>query len=116
MNKLLVLVILVFSSNIGAATLTTEGYVITIEVNCSEGNVTCNDVSYTGVSRKSGNSIELKGETWHATCADGITPCRFLGYRFKNGSFSYLVLQSGLLQVFRGENEILVSEMGTWLY
>lgn len=116
MIRLIVLLVMVFSMDLGAATLTTENYVVTIVVNCSEGNVTCDDVSYKGVSKKSGNSIELKGETWHTTCADGITPCKFLGYRFKNGSFTYLVLESGLLQVSRSESDVLVLENGTWIY
>ncbi|MEL0635366.1 hypothetical protein V6259_01115 [Marinomonas sp. TI.3.20] len=32
----------------------------------------------------------------------GVTPCRFRGYIFKNGSHRYLVHQSGLLQVLQG--------------
>ena len=116
MKKIAFLCLMLFNVNISAATLTTENYIVTIKVNCSEGNVTCNDVTYEGLSKKSGNSINLKGGTWHSLCADGITPCRFLGYKFKNGSFNYLVYESGLLQIIQDENKVLVEENGKWQY
>ena len=116
MKKIIFLCILIFSVSTIASTLTTDNYTVTIEVHCSEGNVTCSDVSYEGVSKKSGNSIKLKGETWHSVCADGVTPCRFLGYKFKNGSYKYLVHESGLLQVIKGKTKVLVEEHGKWQY
>ncbi|HET8791985.1 MAG TPA: hypothetical protein VFM75_12320 [Modicisalibacter sp.] len=97
-----------------AATLITPNYVVTIESHCAEGNVTCDDITYTGKSRKSGNAITLKGTTWHTLCADGVTPCRFLGYRFKNGNITYSATQGGKLVVVRNETEVLVSEEGDW--
>ncbi|HET8789902.1 MAG TPA: hypothetical protein VFM75_01715 [Modicisalibacter sp.] len=97
-----------------AEALVTPNYVVTIESHCAEGNVTCDDVTYTGKSRKSGNAITLKGTTWHTLCADGVTPCRFLGYRFKNGNSTYFVTQGGKLLVVRNETEILVNEEGDW--
>ena len=45
--------------------LTTPSFTITIDVRCPEGNVTCDDVRYVGVSRKSGQSIRLTGRTHH---------------------------------------------------
>lgn len=116
MKKFILLCLLLFSVGASATTLITDNYVVTIDVNCSEGNVSCNDVTYEGVSRKSGNSISLKGETWHSLCADGITPCKFLGYIFKKGSYNYLVYESGLLQITLGENKVLVERNGMWVY
>lgn len=55
----------------------------------------------------------LTGGTWHTACADG-SPCRFLGYRFQDGNVSYRVHQSGLLEVVRGRDEVLLSEQGEW--
>lgn len=52
----------------------------------------------------------------HTLCSDGVTPCRFLGYEFMNGNIAYRVFESGLLQVVRGENEVLVEEQGEWPY
>ncbi len=102
------------STSAVASTLTTSSYNVTVSQNCTEGNVTCDDVSYKGVSRKTGKSIELNGTTMHSMCADGVTPCRFLGYEFVNGDITYKVLESGILQVIRGDSEVLLEEKGTW--
>lgn len=97
-----------------AETLTTKNYIVTVNNNCEEGNVTCDNVTYQGISKQTGKAITLKGSTKHSMCADGVTPCRFLGYEFKNGNVTYLVLESGLLQVFQGESEVLLEEQGEW--
>lgn len=96
--------------------LETENYKIVITKDCDEGEVSCEEITYVGTSKRSGNSIHLKGKTLHQTCADGITPCRFLGYRFQNGNISYNVYESGLLQVIREPQEILIEEQGSWSY
>ncbi len=96
------------------STLTTKNHTVTISQLCPEGYVTCNNVKYVGVSNRSGNKIELNGTTLHTVCADGKTPCRFLGYEFKNGNVTYRVLESGLLQVLQGESKVLLEENGTW--
>ena len=101
-----------FAPALLASTLNTPSFAITIEVRCEEGNVTCDNVRYVGVSKKTGNSISLKGKTIHTKCKDG-TPCRFLGYEFKSGSTFYRVLEEGRLEVTRG-NKILVDEAGDW--
>jgi len=93
--------------------LVTESFDITIEVRCQEGVVGCDKVHYTGVHRKTGRSIKLVGQERHTRCADGVTPCRFLGYVFKNGDVSYAVLDDGTLSVKRGER-VLVQERGAW--
>ena len=94
-------------------TLTTPGYVVRIEVGCAEGEVSCDKVRYEGTDRRSGASITLRGRTLHTTCADGVTPCRFLGYVFKRGGVSYTVLESGALVVRRG-GRTLLEEAGRW--
>lgn len=97
------------------STLETPHYSVTITVHCAEGNVSCDQVTYQGTSKRSGNAITLRGATWHTYCADG-SPCRFLGYRFENGDYRYLVQESGLLEVLRGESDVLVREQGEWHY
>jgi hypothetical protein len=97
-----------------AATLTTDSYVVTIATNCEEGSVTCDNVTYRGLSKQTGKAITLKGSTKHTTCSEGITPCRFIGYEFKSGNITYLVLDSGLLQVFKDKSEVLLAEQGKW--
>jgi hypothetical protein len=118
MKKIIALsgLILLFFPNLALAeTFTSENYAIAIEQNCAEGEVTCDNVSYQGVAKKTGNRIELKGSTWHSMCPDGVTPCQFLGYWFENGNTSYSVSVFGLLQIRRGD-EIIVQEQGVWSY
>jgi hypothetical protein len=93
--------------------LDTPSYVVNIEVQCPEGNVTCDDVIYTGKSKKSGKTVRIKGSTWHTVCADGVTPCRFIGYKFRSGKTTYLVTQDGDLTVTQGKN-VLLDEHGQW--
>lgn len=112
-------VLLVASMPVHAAqTLTTANFVITITSHCPEGSVSCDDVSYRGVAKKTGKAITLKGSTMHTTCADGVTPCRFLGYAFRNGDVRYWVWESGLLEVRQGgaKGKLLVEEKGEWSY
>ncbi|MFC3153452.1 hypothetical protein ACFOEK_20595 [Litoribrevibacter euphylliae] len=116
MKPYLVLVMCSLVFPVFGATLTTSNYVISVETHCEEGMVVCDDVSYIGTSKKSGNSIRLKGETWHTVCADGVTPCRFIGYRFKNGDITYQVMDSGVLQVIQGQDKVLLEEQGEWRY
>lgn len=97
-----------------AGTLTTKNYIVEITRNCEEGVVSCDNVTYRGISKQTGKAITLKGSTKHTTCADGITPCRFLGYEFKSGNITYLVLESGLLQVLKGKSKVLLEERGKW--
>lgn len=106
---------LAFSASLRADTLTTASFKISIERHCEEGDVSCDRVSYLGESRKSGAKLALRGKTVHTRCADGMTPCRFLGYQFKSGRTTYLVLEEGRLQVRRGD-KLLVDEAGEWSY
>ena len=112
MKKLLTIAL--FSFTASAADLETDNYLIDIQSNCGEGDVSCNQMIYKGTSKKSGNSITLEGSAWHTLCADGVTPCRFLGYKFENGNITYYVHQDGLLEVVRNRDEVLLSEQGKW--
>jgi hypothetical protein len=113
---LLMLALLPFAISVNASDLETPHYQVQIDTRCAEGNVTCDQVIYQGKSKVSGNSIELIGETWHTTCADGVSPCRFLGYRFRNGNVIYYVHETGYLEVIRNKAETQVSEQGQWQY
>lgn len=101
------------SSQAFARNLITDGFEITIQSKCEEGEVSCDKYIYNGVSRKTGQSIQLKGSSWHTLCDDG-SPCRFLGYRFKNGNIVYYVHQDGTLEVIKDGEKVLVSEKGVW--
>jgi hypothetical protein len=94
-------------------TLTTPSFIVRITVNCSESSVTCDDVKYVGTSKKTGESIRLRGKTKHSMCADRVTPCSFQGYEFWNGETYYRVLDDGRLSVLQ-KNRLLLEERGRW--
>lgn len=93
--------------------LLTPGFRVVVKRRCPEGMVVCDRVSYLGVDRQSGASLRLMGKTRHVTCADGVTPCRFLGYEFRHGAYLYMVSDDGRLEVSRS-GTILRSEQGEW--
>jgi hypothetical protein len=95
------------------STLTTPSCELTIEINCPEGNVTCENVKCSRVDKQTGKMITLTGRTMHTLGADWVTPSRFLGYVFTSGSVTYYLFEDGTFQVARG-SEVLVLEMGTW--
>lgn len=97
-----------------ADTLTTKQFRIEIQRNCAEGNVTCNRVSYRGKDLKTGKSIRLSGKTMHTKCADGVTPCRFIGYEFRNREYRYIVTEYGNLDIYQGK-KLILSQPGTWV-
>lgn len=97
----------------GGQVLITPGFRIVITRHCAEGMVICDQVSYRGEDRQTGASITLIGSTLYHFCADGMTPCQFLGYVFYNGSTVYEVSDLGLLRVVQG-TRILLEEQGAW--
>ncbi|MFL9877012.1 hypothetical protein PQR63_01355 [Herbaspirillum rhizosphaerae] len=101
------------SVDAGASTLTTLSFVIDIEEHCGEGSVGCDNVSYVGTSKKTGKRIKLRGKSMHTLCADGVTPCRFLGYEFRNGTTLYEVQEDGTLVIMQGK-KVLLQETGEW--
>lgn len=100
------------ASPLTASTLKTANFTITIESRCPEGEVSCDEVSYVGVSKRTGASISLLGTTLHSECKDG-SPCRFQGYEFRSGTVVYRVYEDGMLEVSDG-SRVLVSERGEW--
>jgi hypothetical protein len=101
-----------FAGIANAETLKTKNFSIKITVNCPEGNVTCNDVTYFGKDLKTGKSIRLTGKTIHSVGADGVTPSRFLGYEFRNNSYVYRVTADNQLLVYKGK-KLILQEQGT---
>ncbi len=116
MKKLIILIGLSLIASAQADVLITKHYKITIKNNCKEGVVGCNNISYHGVSKKTGKGIKLKGKEIYKMCADGVTPCRFLGYKFNSGKVVYFISQEGeygRLEVTNGE-KVLINEKGSW--
>ena len=116
MKLILFLLLLVPFAFTFAQQLDTPNYTVEIQQLCPEGEVQCQQVLYKGTSKVSAASIELKGKAWHSLCADGVTPCRFLGYQFNNGRIRYLVHESGLLQVIGSSGKVVLEEQGVWDY
>jgi hypothetical protein len=94
-------------------TLETAGFIVRIVQQCEEGNVTCDDVRYTGTSKKTGKAIKLRGKTMHSMAADGVTPGAFQGYVFRSGRVNYTVFADGRLVVTEGK-KTLVNQRGEW--
>jgi hypothetical protein len=109
------LILLVSSEKSLARTLRTENYTVTITRNCRSESVTCNDVTYEGVSN-TGESIRLTGQTVHTWYMERgqRVPNRFVGYIFSSGDYTYFVDQVGRLTVYQGET-VLLDEPGDWL-
>lgn len=98
-----------------AETLRTQDYDVIVTNNCIEGAVVCDDVTYYGSNVNTGESVQLQGRTLYRLCADGVTPCQFLGYEFFNGDYRYVVTEEGRLQVFLN-GEVILDQQGTWEY
>jgi len=63
--------------------LETNDSVFQIDLLCPEGYVTCEWVNLVEQDKTSGEVNLIRGRTVHTTCADGVSPCRFIGYRFE---------------------------------
>ncbi|MEZ5457525.1 MAG: hypothetical protein R3F04_15700 [Lysobacteraceae bacterium] len=100
------------ASPLPASTLQTANFTITIESQCAEGEVSCDEVRYLGRSKRTGASISLLGRTLHSACKDG-SPCQFQGYEFRSSTVVYRVFEDGLLEVSDGDR-VLVNERGEW--
>lgn len=113
MKKLNLFLILFSLAGQASAALMTPSFIVDVESYCEEGMVVCDNVTYRGTSKKTGQHIQLTGKTLHTTCKDGISPCRFLGWRFEHGDTTYTVLEEGVLIVEQG-SKMLLQEKGNW--
>lgn len=115
-SSLLIAVFLVsaVSSGRAAEVLETSRFKIVIEHLCEEGCVSCDQIRYTGTSKTTKRSITLMGETVHTLDDDGVTPNKFLGYRFVSGSTEYFVHWDGRLVVSQ-KGKTLLEEKGKWV-
>lgn len=112
--RVIVLLLAIFTSAVGAETLLTDTYSIQIQRECEEGNVTCDKIRFTYTVAGSDAPRVAMGSTVHSTCADGITPCAFRGYAFSSESHQFFILSSGTLEVMDYEGNLLLTEPGAW--
>ncbi len=112
MKKHILLFFLFFSPIVSFAEyssqLETSHFSIKIIENCSEGNVDCNNVSYTGTRKKDNAVIHLSGKTMN-----NPKTLDFQGYEFRNGNVVYYIYQNGTLEIMNG-SKLLFSEDGEW--
>jgi len=70
----------------------TPTYEMSIEVSCVEGMISCDNVHMILNNKKTKESVSVIGSTLHTICADGATPCRFLGYKFQKDDLKYMII------------------------
>jgi hypothetical protein len=91
----------------GAETLRTNNFEIKITRHCGEGSVSCDRVTYVGKELGTNRSITLTGRTMNRERS-----YTFIGYKFCNGKYTYLVTADNYLQVYQGD-QLIIREQGT---
>ena len=92
----------------------TENFTVTIKGSCDLGLFGCDQVSYTGINKRTGMAINLMGREFlkHDQAKYMDLPEGFL---FENGNIHYTVLYSGVLRVTDISNgNVLLDESGKW--
>lgn len=115
--SLLAIAAVCFSATLASAqTLTTESYQIDVTSLCPEGEVTCQQMSFALTVKESGNVQHYEGRSLHRLCADGETPCQFIGYRFRDDKRQFTLFDNGALEINCGAGLEIVREQGQWQY
>lgn len=100
-------------------TLNTADYEVTLVSHCAEGEVTCARIVGQLLDHESDQTVALNGSTLHRLCADGQTPCRFLGYELTGEEYEYRILENGQLTIKRCDElgcEAIYNARGSWRY
>ena len=94
--------IMAIATTSNAETIRTKSFLIDINTQCEEGNVSYDRVTYVGTDLKTGKSIRLMGKTLNSRHS-----YRFLGYEFRNGKYRYVISEDNSLLVYKGDKLIL---------
>jgi hypothetical protein len=105
--------LLFFSFVVYAETLITPSYKIVIG-SCPEGYVTCDNIPFEITDLKTGDISSHAGRTLHTLCADGVTPCRFLGYQFSGDTGKFYIYDNGALEIKGKSGQVILFEEGMW--
>ena len=107
--------VLVFllSCNVNADTFKTPSYEIEVG-SCPEGYVTCETIPVKLIEIATGKSSSYTASTLHTLCADGETPCRFLGYQFLAEDKWFYIYDTGSLEIRNNDDKVLMTEEGGW--
>ncbi|WP_298770778.1 hypothetical protein [uncultured Shewanella sp.] len=114
--KYLVIALVIISSVVSAETLVTDNFIIQIERECEEGNVTCDTIRFIYSPVGCEQKHTVIGKTVHTKCADGVTPCAFQGYEFLADGAKFFIHNSGVLKVIDSEGNQLLVDKGKWQY
>lgn len=98
-----------------AERIETPTFDILVKWMCEEGHVSCDNITFSVENQRDGTTRHYVGESIHSLCADGESPCRFLGYRFRAGCMSFTLYSHGYIEVVSEELGVLLSEEGQWL-
>ena len=85
-------------------------YEFSIERRCEEGRVSCDNVLLEARNKKTSERLRIVGATHHSRCADGISPCRFIGYIFEKDGLRIFIDYQNIV-VTRNGAEILREPM-----
>ncbi len=96
---LLVAVLGCAQGGVQAESLASPSYDVSIQSLCPEGYVSCDRLVLRGVHKPTGQRLHLKGRSVHGRCADGVTPCAYLGDRFEGRKQVYFFSAQGWLMV-----------------
>lgn len=91
----------------------TNSFLIKLQNNCEEGEVACNNISYSGVRKSDGAKINLKGKTLNRNCE--TSTCDAYGYEFTNGKYVYTIYWRGTPSLTITLNDkVILSEDGVF--
>ncbi|WP_338560776.1 hypothetical protein [Erwinia sp. E_sp_B04_7] len=80
---------------------------------CSEGDVSCENVTLESKSKKTGKGVSLKGKTVNVNCPE---VCDFRGYEFHNGAYKYYFVAGNAdrwnLNIFKN-GKVISTDIGT---
>ena len=110
----LLFVFLSLMHSASAETFETPRFTFVTEFLCPEGVVVCDNIRIEVTVKDSNEVFLVRGSTWHTLAEDGITPKKWLGYRFrKSGNDWYLDRFHGL-RIVDAEGLELLSEKGDY--
>jgi hypothetical protein len=93
--------------------LETHSFIVKIDGACIPPAMACNNLTYTGKSKKSGSQISLTGVPYYGSNGAEIS---LLGYYFNNKNIEYYVSLKGNLKVYDNKSQkTLIEESGSWL-
>lgn len=102
--------------HVQAGTLVTDAGIVHVDSLCPEGYVECDYVSLKFAGQAGSAKPSLLGSTLYSRCADGISPCRFLGYEFPKAHTTIRIYDQGdsvLIEETQNDSGHIISHQST---